>query len=94
MHQTFTKSWKRCAGGMFGTLALAVIVLGSCPGQAQAAELGAESSAETAAVGFAGAEIVRSLQQRGTNPANFKIAEADADIILDAAALTVGPEGK
>ena len=38
--------------------------------------------------------IVRSLQQKGTPKANYKVSEADDDIVLDAVALTVGPEEK
>ena len=37
---------------------------------------------------------MRSLQQKGTPKANYKVSEADDDIVLDAVALTVGPEEK
>ena len=83
-----TKSWMRCISGAAVPLAAAVIIFGAGPGQVEAAQ------APTPEKGSAGEEIVLSLQQKGTNPANFKIAEVDADIVLDAVALTVGPEGK
>ena len=36
--------------------------------------------------------IVQSLQQRHTPPANYKVAEADDDIVLDAVAMADGPD--
>ena len=97
MHQTLTKTWVRCTCGLAAPLAAAMIVLGACPGQVQAAQTQCsvqEVTAQNREQGFAGVEIVHSLQQKGTNPANFKVSEVDADIVLDAVALTVGPEGK
>lgn len=36
--------------------------------------------------------IVQSLQQRHTPPTNYKVAEADDDIVLDAVAMADGPD--
>ena len=49
---------------------------------------------QTAKVEPAGKAIVQSLQQKGTPSANYKVSEVDEDIVLDAAAMTVGPEPK
>ncbi len=39
----------------------------------------------------AGAAIVRDLERRGTPRGNYKISEADDDVIIDAEAYTEGP---
>ena len=82
-------------GKYMGPLMLGVLLIGGIQGEAQASAVQSSSSElpmEAAAVGFAGEEIIRSLQMKGTDRANYKISEVDADIVLDAVALTVGPE--
>ncbi len=88
-----TKSCIQRVGGIIAPLTVAMMILGACPGQVQAARSLAPEAAASAA-GPAGTEIVRSLQQKGTDPANFKLAEVDADIVLDTVALMVGPEDR
>ena len=39
----------------------------------------------------AGAAIVRDLERRGTPRGNYKISEADDDVVIDAEAYTEGP---
>ena len=78
-----------------GPLMLSVLLIGGIQGEAQASAVQSsrnELPMEAAAAGFAGEEIIRSLQLKGTDRVNYKISEVDADIVLDAVALTVGPE--
>ena len=41
--------------------------------------------------GGAGTAIVRDLERRGTPRGNYKISEADDDVVIDAEAYTEGP---
>lgn len=85
---------RRNAGRLVGPLMLTAVVFCGFQSEVQASALPTAQGEvqQEKAIGFAGEEIVRSLQQKGTDRNSFKISEVDADIVLDAVALTVGPE--
>ena len=88
-----------CFGGEIGTAQASASVMNrdaavqeivySVPGAVNSVDAVTESAVKSIRDGEM---IVRSLQQRGIPQQNYKIAEVDDAIVLDAVAMAIGPD--
>ena len=86
-------------GGEMGTAQASAVVMScdvagqeivySVPGAVNSVDAVTESAVKSISDGEM---IIRSLQQRGIPQQNYKIAEVDDAIVLDAVAMAIGPD--
>lgn len=76
--------------GVFIAAFLAIAMLVPSGGQYGCAHAQSAASLTELSSG-AGTAIVRDLERRGTPRGNYKISEADDDVVIDAEAYTEGP---